>query len=216
MLWNSFIPLFASTIDGYRGREASIPEVQETLLQQEQGLLFGDLLRREQKKIYRVAYRMTGNHDDAENLIQETVLDALKSFPYFQPGTHFDRWFLRILTNNFIDQTRRRAKVRFISIDQQTASRQGAAGMEFPDSTRDPQQVVEDEIMDEGIQEALNRLPEEFRAVVVLSDIEGCSYEDISQILRCPIGTVRSRLHRGRNQLIKLLRGHEYLGRDVK
>jgi len=52
--------------------------------------------------------------------------------------------------------------------------------------------------------------------VVVLSDIEGCSYEDISQILRCPIGTVRSRLHRGRNQLIKLLRGHEYLGRDVK
>jgi RNA polymerase sigma-70 factor (ECF subfamily) len=178
--------------------------------------LFERLLRENETKIYRVAYRMTGNHEDAEDLIQETVEDALRAFAYFQPGTHFDRWFLRIMTNNFIDKARRRSKVKFISTDQAADPLEDTMEIEFPDSTLDPQRVVEDEVMDEQIQGALNSLPEEFRTVVVLCDIEQFSYEEISKMLGCPIGTVRSRLHRGRNQLIKKLREHEYLGRHTK
>ncbi len=157
---------------------------------------------------------MAGNHDDAEDLIQESVLEALRYFNYFQPGTRFDRWFYRIMTNNFIDRGRKSSRYKTLSIDQ-PSDYQGEemSGMEIPDPGSDPQIAVVDEVMDDRIQAAINRLPKEFRSVVVLSDIEELSYEEISQILKCPIGTVRSRLHRGRNMLRGMLQ--DYLDVEV-
>lgn len=157
---------------------------------------------------------MAGNHDDAEDLIQESVLEALRYFHYFQPGTRFDRWFYRIMTNNFIDRSRKSSRYKTLSIDQ-PSDYQGEElpGMEIPDPRSDPEIEVVDEVMDDRIQAAINRLPKEFRSVVVLSDIEELSYEEISQILKCPIGTVRSRLHRGRNMLRGMLQ--DYLDVEV-
>lgn len=166
-------------------------------------------MRRHERQLYRLAYRMTGNHEEAEDLIQETVLEAFTSFHYFQPGTRFDRWFSRIMTNNFIDRSRRRSRMKTLSLDQPIDT-QGDEPLTFeiPDRDADPQSLIMNEVMDEEIQKALGKIPEEFRAVVVLSDIEELSYEEISQILKCPIGTVRSRLHRGRNLLKNLLKDY--------
>ncbi|MBI3909655.1 MAG: sigma-70 family RNA polymerase sigma factor [Armatimonadetes bacterium] len=164
--------------------------------------LFEDLLRQHEDQIYRLAYRLTGNRDDAQDLIQDSVIDALVSFDRFCIGSRFDRWMQRIITNNFIDRHRARSKVKVESLDQPTGSEgEDERTLEVADVTTDPPQILEQRALDEPVQRALDELQAEYRAVVVLSDIEGYSYQEIATMLRVPIGTVRSRLNRGRNIL---------------
>lgn len=159
-----------------------------------------------QAPIFRVAYRLTGNRDDAEDLVQETLIEAYAAFGRFHPGTRFDQWIYRIMTRNYIDRYRRRKRMETVSIEQ--ALEDGAA-MDFPDSASDPQQVLDRNVWSEPIQKALERLSPDFRAVVVLCDVQELSYEEASRVLRCPVGTVRSRLHRARAQL------RQWLGFEV-
>ena len=162
---------------------------------------FEELVLRHQTRIYRVAYRLTGNHDDAEDLAQEAIIEAFRAFDRYQPGTYFDRWLSRIMSRTFIDVVRRRNRRPVVSLDAPAGPGGDPLVTLLGDTTQDPQQMTETMDLDGAIQAALDGLPEEFRTAVVLVDIEGLSYDEVASALRCPVGTVRSRLHRARQIL---------------
>ncbi|MEV0976109.1 MULTISPECIES: RNA polymerase sigma factor SigE [unclassified Streptomyces] len=148
-------------------------------------------------RVYRLAYRLTGNQHDAEDLTQEVFVRVFRSLSTYSPGT-FEGWLHRITTNLFLDMVRRKQRIRFDALGEDAAER-------LPSKEPSPQQVFNDAHFDADIQQALDTLAPEFRAAVVLCDIEGLSYEEIAATLGVKLGTVRSRIHRGRSQLRKAL-----------
>lgn len=173
---------------------------------------FEALVREHQASIYRVAYRLCGAREDAEDLIQETLLEAYKAFGRFTPGTHFDRWIFRIMRNTFIDRLRCKPRVQCESLDSPLDADAGRSSTrEIVDHGNQPDLRLMARLLDGPIQEALDALPADYRIVVVLSDIQQMTYEEISKTLGCPIGTVRSRLHRGRAILKDKLKSYARL-----
>jgi RNA polymerase sigma-70 factor (ECF subfamily) len=164
---------------------------------------FDRLVRRHQKHAYNVAYRMTGNHADAEDLTQEAFVRAFRFFGAYKRDWPFDNWLYKIMSNLFVDTLRRRPKARSQSLDQpiENASKSDEVYLEIADYASNPEVSIMRDELDETVQAALNSLPKEFRTAVVLADIEGLSYEEISDVMNCSLGTVRSRLHRGRKML---------------
>lgn len=148
-------------------------------------------------RVYRLAYRLTGNQHDAEDLTQEVFVRVFRSLSTYTPGT-FEGWLHRITTNLFLDMVRRKQRIRFDSLGDDAAER-------LPSREPSPQQVFNDTHFDADVQQALDTLAPEFRAAVVLCDIEGLSYEEIAATLGVKLGTVRSRIHRGRSHLRKAL-----------
>ncbi|CAN5208911.1 RNA polymerase sigma factor SigE [soil metagenome] len=144
-------------------------------------------------RVYRLAYRLTGNRHDAEDLTQEVFIRVFRSLGTYEPG-NFVGWINRITTNLFLDRVRRKSKFRMDGFLD--GSEERLVGSEI-----EPEFAVHDANFDPDIEHALASLPEEFRVAVVLCDIEGLSYEEISEALGIKIGTVRSRIHRGRTQL---------------
>ncbi len=170
----------------------------ETLSEDEVDL-FARLLAAHQDKLYRVAYRMAGHHEDAQDLLQDALLEAYRSFKKFQRGSYFDKWLYRIMTNTFIDRQRHKKRVGVVeSLDAPLSGEMESAGREIPDWADEPSRRVLEDKFDEPVQKALDALPPEFRMVLILSDVEEFSYEEISEMMDTPIGTVRSRLHRAR------------------
>ncbi|MER6503113.1 RNA polymerase sigma factor SigE [Streptomyces sp. NPDC001455] len=149
-------------------------------------------------RVYRLAYRLTGNQHDAEDLTQEVFVRVFRSLSTYTPGT-FEGWLHRITTNLFLDMVRRKQRIRFDSLGDDAAER-------LPSREPSPQQVFNDAHFDADVQHALDTLAPEFRAAVVLCDIEGLSYEEIAATLGVKLGTVRSRIHRGRSHLRKALK----------
>ncbi|MCC6442908.1 MAG: sigma-70 family RNA polymerase sigma factor [Armatimonadetes bacterium] len=180
----------------------------KTFLKQDKGV-FDELVRRHYKQLYNVAYRLTGNAADAEDLMQEAFLKAYQAFDRYRADRPFEHWMYRILTNAHIDNVRKRPKVVIEPLDKLISTREGDVQREIPDESHDPEQAAIASELESEIQHALKKLPEDFRKAIVLCDIEGLSYEEIADILGCSIGTVRSRIHRGRKQLQKSL--SEYL-----
>ncbi|MFV8129324.1 RNA polymerase sigma factor SigE [Streptomyces syringium] len=148
-------------------------------------------------RVYRLAYRLTGNQHDAEDLTQEVFVRVFRSLSTYTPGT-FEGWLHRITTNLFLDMVRRRQRIRFDALGDDAAER-------LPSREPSPQQHFNDTHFDADVQQALDTLAPEFRAAVVLCDIEGLSYEEIAATLGVKLGTVRSRIHRGRSHLRKAL-----------
>ncbi|MFZ3416979.1 RNA polymerase sigma factor SigE [Arthrobacter sp. 3Tela_A] len=144
-------------------------------------------------KVYRLAYRLTGNKHDAEDLTQEVFVRVFRSLANFQPGT-LDGWLHRITTNLFLDQARRRSRIRFDGMSEEAESR-------LPSQGPGPERSFEFNNLDVDIQRALEELPPDFRAAVVLCDLEGLSYDEVAHALGVKLGTVRSRIHRGRSML---------------
>ncbi|MCQ4043977.1 RNA polymerase sigma factor SigE [Streptantibioticus rubrisoli] len=144
-------------------------------------------------RVYRLAYRLTGNQHDAEDLTQEVFVRVFRSLSTYTPGT-FEGWLHRITTNLFLDMVRRRQRIRFDALGEDAAER-------LPSREPSPAQHFNDTHFDADIQQALDTLAPEFRAAVVLCDIEGLSYEEIAATLGVKLGTVRSRIHRGRSHL---------------
>ncbi|WP_051967122.1 RNA polymerase sigma factor SigE [Kitasatospora mediocidica] len=144
-------------------------------------------------RVYRLAYRLTGNQHDAEDLTQEVFVRVFRSLSTYTPGT-FEGWLHRITTNLFLDMVRRRQRIRFDSLADDAAER-------LPSREPNPAQHFSDTHFDADVQQALDTLAPEFRAAVVLCDIEGLSYEEIAATLGVKLGTVRSRIHRGRSHL---------------
>jgi RNA polymerase sigma-70 factor, ECF subfamily len=152
-----------------------------------------DIVRAHSARVYRLAYRLTGNPHDAEDLTQEVFVRVFRSLSSYTPGT-FEGWLHRITTNLFLDSARRKQRIRFEGLADEMAHR--LAGSEPT-----PAQAFDDSHLDDDVQAALKALPPEYRAAVVLCDIEGFSYEEIAATLGVKLGTVRSRIHRGRAQL---------------
>jgi RNA polymerase sigma factor (sigma-70 family) len=152
-----------------------------------------DIVRTHSARVYRLAYRLTGNPHDAEDLTQEVFVRVFRSLSSYTPGT-FEGWLHRITTNLFLDSARRKQRIRFEGLADEMAHR--LAGSEPT-----PAQAFDDSHLDDDVQAALKALPPEYRAAVVLCDIEGFSYEEIAATLGVKLGTVRSRIHRGRAQL---------------
>jgi RNA polymerase sigma-70 factor, ECF subfamily len=159
------------------------------------------------RQLHAKASRMTRNHSDAEDLVQETYARAFASFHQFREGTNLRAWLNRILTNTFISSYRKRQREPALTTDledwqlERAYSRSGQAGA----GARSAEELVLDRMPDTGLTDALRRLPGEFRMAVYLADVEGFGYREIAEIMHCPIGTVMSRLHRGRSRLRDLL-----------
>jgi RNA polymerase sigma-70 factor (ECF subfamily) len=157
--------------------------------------------------LYGAALRMTRNPADAEDLVQETMLRAFRSFDRFEPGTNLKAWLFRILTNAYINTYRKKQR------EPQKVSQDQVEDFDLyqelkdhdPELSRTPETIVLDSLVDSDILEAIEDLPEQFRLAVVLSDIEGFSYAEMAEIMGVPMGTVMSRLHRGRRALQKRL-----------
>ncbi|MDQ4070972.1 MAG: sigma-70 family RNA polymerase sigma factor [Actinomycetota bacterium] len=155
-----------------------------------------DVARDHGRFLYTVAYRLTGNHDDAQDLVQEVLLRVRRGLETYQPGS-LEGWLSRITTNTFLDEARRRQRRPVDLLPEE------------PDRVVPPalgaDAALAAEVLPDDVQDALRKLPEEYRAAVVMCDVVGLSYQEISDSLDVPVGTVRSRIHRGRSLLRKAL-----------
>lgn len=152
-----------------------------------------EIVTQHSARVYRLAYRLTGNMHDAEDLTHDVFIRVFRSLHSYQPGT-FEGWLHRITTNVFLDKMRRKQRIRFDALSDEAAAR-------LPSREVGPEQHFTDTHFDDDVQHALDALTPDFRAAVVLCDIEGLSYEEIAATLGIKLGTVRSRIHRGRSQL---------------
>lgn len=161
--------------------------------------------------LYGAALRMTRNPSDAEDLVQETYLKAYRAFHSFQEGTNLKAWLYRILTNTYINSYRakkRRPDETDLEEVEDLYLYRRLGGLEGATAGRSAEEELLDHITDSEVKDALEALPEQFRMAVLLADVEGFAYKEIAEILDIPIGTVMSRLHRGRKGLQKRL--YEY------
>ena len=159
-------------------------------------------------QLYSAALRMTRNPADAEDLVQETFVKAFAAFHQFQEGTNLKAWLYRILTNTFINsyrsKKRRPEQTEMDEVEDLYLYRR-LGGLEAAAAGRSAEDEVMDLFTDTDVKAAVEALPEQFRLAVLLADVEGFSYKEIAEILDIPIGTVMSRLHRGRKALQKAL-----------
>jgi RNA polymerase sigma-70 factor (ECF subfamily) len=151
------------------------------------------IVREHSARVYRLAYRLTGNRHDAEDLTQETFVRVFRSLSSYTPGT-FEGWLHRITTNLFLDQVRRKQRIRMEAMGDDD-------GLYPARPDAQPERGYEHANLDHDVQRALDALSPEYRAAVVLCDLEGLSYEEIAVTLGIKLGTVRSRIHRARSQL---------------
>lgn len=159
--------------------------------------------------LYAVSCRMTRSTTEAEDLVQDTIVKAMRARDQFEPGSNLKAWLLRIMTNTFINRYRRGGLERdlFESPDADSLT-EGWVGATTLRGMRDPETAALAPLVEAEVSRALDELPDEFRIAVVLSDIEELSYKEIADAMGCPIGTVMSRLHRGRKMLQSKLRDH--------
>jgi len=172
----------ARAADAARPAPAAVPRTWE------------DVARDYGPMLYGVAYRLTGNESDARDLVQDTLIKVNRSLHTFEPGS-FSRWVYRILHNTFLDQVRRRQRIRMQSLPEDESR------FDRAELAPDPEAALAQYRLDEEIQQAIDELPPDFKAAVVMCDVVGLGYQEIADQTGVAIGTVRSRIHRGRAQL---------------
>ncbi|MGD2115578.1 MAG: sigma-70 family RNA polymerase sigma factor [Acidobacteriota bacterium] len=168
--------------------------------------------------LYNTAYRMTRNAEDAEDLVQEAYLKAYKYYDKFEEGTNFKAWLFKIMKNTFINNYRKKQQAPpqsdFADIEESFETQVSEeAGQK---KIKNPEEELLENVLDEDIQRGIDELPPDYRMVVLLADLENFSYKEIAEILDVPVGTVMSRLYRGRRLLEKVMleyaREHGYIG----
>jgi RNA polymerase sigma-70 factor (ECF subfamily) len=166
--------------------------------------------------LYNTAYRMTRNAEDAEDLVQETYLKAYRYYDKFEEGTNFKAWLFKIMKNTFINNYRKRqlspALSDFADIEEAFETQ---VSEDANRQIKNPEEELLEDMLDDDIQRAMEKLPPDYRMAVILADLEGFSYKEIAEILEVPVGTVMSRLYRGRRLLeaamLEFAREHGYL-----
>ena len=157
-------------------------------------------------QLYGAALRMTRNPTDAQDLVQETFVKAFSAFDSFKQGTNLRAWLYRILTNTFINSYRKKQREPFQgTIDELEDWQMGGAVSRTATASRSAEAEAIDHLPDSTVKDALQSIPEDFRLAVYFADVEGFSYQEIADIMKTPVGTVMSRLHRGRRMLRELL-----------
>jgi len=158
--------------------------------------------------LYNTALRMARNAEDAEDLVQEAYLKAYKYYDKFEPGTNFKAWLFKILKNTFINSYRKKQRTPpqsdFAEIEDAFENQVHDAAQ----TVKGPEQELLEGVLDEDVQRAIDELPDDYRMAIVLADLEGFSYKEIAQILEVPLGTVMSRLYRGRKLLEAAMLGY--------
>ncbi len=156
--------------------------------------------------LYRTALRLTGNDADAQDLVQETVLRAFRFFDSFEPGTNCRAWLFRILMNTFVNEYRKRVRgPHQVDLDETMSTLESRADPAVVSLPATPEELVSAGMLDGDLKEGLRALPPEFRAAVLLCDVEEFSYKEIAEMTQVPVGTVMSRIHRGRRALREFL-----------
>lgn len=156
--------------------------------------------------LYGAALRLTRSAKDAEDLVQDTFLKAFRFFDSFEPGTNVKAWLFKIQTNTFINRYRRRVKEREVAdTPAEEVMLDRFISSDYARAAQDPETDFFDHLLSDEVMEALDQVPVDFRMVVLLADIQGFSYKEIAEIVGCPVGTVMSRLFRGRRILQKML-----------
>lgn len=193
------VDLLERAIDSVAMTEKPEPPVLRALFE-EQAIPFMD-------QLYAAAMRMTRNPADAGDLVQETYTKAYAAFAQFEQGTNLKAWLYRILTNTFINIYRKNQRQPYQNaIDELEDWQLGSAeSLTQGRSTRSAEAEAIDHLPDSDVKEALQSIPEDFRLAVYLADVEGFAYQEIADIMKTPVGTVMSRLHRGRRLLRELL-----------
>lgn len=168
---------------------------------------WGELVAEHADSVYRLAFRLSGNQHDAEDLTQETFMRVFRSLNNYQPGT-FEGWLHRITTNLFLDMVRHRQKIRMEALPEDYER--------VPGKEMSPEQAYNVAHLDPALQAALDQLAPDFRVAVVLCDVVGMSYDEIADTLGVKMGTVRSRIHRGRSQLRASLEAQAATNEDAQ
>jgi RNA polymerase sigma-70 factor (ECF subfamily) len=184
----------------------SVTQSAEATDARSQQALFERLLQQTSRQAYALAYRLTGNAAEAEDLVQDTYIRAFRFFHRYDQSLSFTSWLYRIMANTHIDTMRRKVRFKLTSIDQTGAN--GTTTWDFADPEPTAEKAMLDGAVGDKIQDALNAMTPEFRTAVVLADVEGMAYEEIADAMNTSVGTVRSRIHRGRKQIRRHLLVH--------
>jgi len=166
---------------------------------------FEKLIEGYQKKVYNIAYRMVQNQEDASDIAQEVFIKVFKSIVHFKEESSFSTWLYRITVNVCLDELRKRKKTNVISINSVIQAENSEFTMQLEDTGKRPEEILEEKELRSEINRAINKLSDDHRLVIQLRDIYGLSYEEISDILQCSLGTVKSRINRARNSLKNIL-----------
>lgn len=167
---------------------------------------FEELVKKYEKKIYNLAYRMTGSHEDANDLAQESFIRAFRSIGSYRGDAKFSTWLYRIATNVCLDELRRRKKQRLESLDEPVQTEDGEIEKDIADWSHDPEESYEKKEIQKIVQKGIAKLPEDQKAVIILRDMQERSYDEIAYILNLSLGTVKSRINRGRKALKSYLK----------
>lgn len=175
---------------------------------------FERLIEKHQQVAYNIAYRMVGNEEDAKDMTQEAFIKVFKSIKSFREDSSFSTWLYRIVMNTCKDELRKR-KINVVSLDRSLETGESSAQLDIPDLTYSPEVAYEKKELHELLQEALVSIPEQNRTVVVMRDVQGFSYEDIAAVMNIPVGTVKSRINRGRHMLRERITQHYNLSLEI-
>ncbi len=166
---------------------------------------FETLIKQHQVITYNIAYRILGDQEDAKDAAQEALIKVFKNLPGFKAESQFSTWLYRIVVNTCTDYMRKHRKITTVSTDKGLETEDGTLQTELPDERMAPEVVFEQTELKQKVQAAISALPEQNRTVIVLRDVQGMSYDVIASMLDLPVGTVKSRINRGRDMLKKIL-----------
>ena len=178
----------------------SAPAIQAERMQgEDRRELFEKLLLSTHQQAFHLALRLTGTRADAEDLVQDSFIRAFRFFHRYDSSLPFTSWLYRIMTNAHIDEMRRKGRLKASSLDEPHP--ETGTAWDVPDDSASPERLLLSDQMEAEVQESLLKMTPDFRVAVLLADMEGLSYEEIAEVMNTSIGTVRSRIHRGRKQL---------------